>query len=332
MALMLFTLPILSARGSTKKAEAAAETGENTAPSALWHQPADIASRDLFFGSGGREHAPKTNTFTFVKEDLSGSNPKFTVVDADGVKWRIKLGAEAKPEIAASRFVWAAGYFTTENYFLPDLQIIGIPKHLHRGGKRIAKDGVVHNASLRRESKEESKSGDWRWKSDPFVGTREFNGLRALMSVINDWDLKDVNNAIYIARGVPERRYMVSDLGATFGTINLVPGHNRSKGNLDSYRESKFITSKTADYVNFATPGAPSLVELPNLPHYLMRIRLRWIGRHIPRADAQWAGHLLALLSPEQIRDAFRAAGYSPHEVEGFAQIVEKRIAELDAL
>jgi len=39
---------------------------------------------------------------------------------------------------------------------------------------------------------------------------------------------------------------------------------------------------------------------------------------------------ILNRLSAEQIRDAFRAAGYSPQEVEAFAKVVEGRIARLD--
>jgi hypothetical protein len=35
---------------------------------------------------------------------------------------------------------------------------------------------------------------------------------------------------------------------------------------------------------------------------------------------------MLARLSPQQIRDAFRAAGYSPEEVEGYTKIIERRI------
>jgi hypothetical protein len=37
-------------------------------------------------------------------------------------------------------------------------------------------------------------------------------------------------------------------------------------------------------------------------------------------------------LTPKQIRDAFRAGGYSPEQSEGFAIIVEKRIGQLNAL
>jgi len=56
---------------------------------------------------------------------------------------------------------------------------------------------------------------------------------------------------------------------------------------------------------------------------------MRWIGRNIPRSDARWIGELLARLSNRQIEDAFRAAGYSEQEVEGFSRIVEQRIARL---
>ncbi len=112
----------------------------------LWSNPADIASRDLYYGPGGKKHAPPT-TFTFIKEDLKGSNPKYDVKDSDGIKWKIKLGQEAKPETVASRLVWAVGYEANEDYFLPTLQVQGLPKHLHRGGNLI-KDGVMYDARL----------------------------------------------------------------------------------------------------------------------------------------------------------------------------------------
>jgi len=62
------------------------------------------------------------------------------------------------------------------------------------------------------------------------------------------------------------------------------------------------------------------------------RMDMRWIGKRIPRSDAKWVGGLLSQLSPKQIRDAFRAAGYPPEQVEGFATVVERRIAELNSL
>jgi len=63
-----------------------------------------------------------------------------------------------------------------------------------------------------------------------------------------------------------------------------------------------------------------------------MRMHMRWIGRNIPRDDVRWIAQILAQLSPEQIRDAFRAGGYTPDEVEGFSKVVEGRIAQLNKL
>ena len=59
---------------------------------------------------------------------------------------------------------------------------------------------------------------------------------------------------------------------------------------------------------------------------------MHWVGKHIPRADAKWLGSLLAQLSPDQIRDAFRAAGYSQEQVEGYTSAVQARIAQLAKL
>ena len=118
-------------------------------PTVLWRDPGDIASRDLFYGPGGQADQPH-GQFTFVEEDLDGSNPKFVVRDEDGVKWKVKLGIEARPETAASRLVWAVGYFANEDYFVPELKVDNLPAHLHRGRKYISASGVARNARLKR--------------------------------------------------------------------------------------------------------------------------------------------------------------------------------------
>jgi len=69
-----------------------------------------------------------------------------------------------------------------------------------------------------------------------------------------------------------------------------------------------------------------------NPSDYFGHLRLRWIGRNIPKDDARWMGTMLSQLSPRQIRDAFRAGGYSPEAAEAFAVIVERRIRELSEL
>jgi len=85
----------------------------------------------------------------------------------------------------------------------------------------------------------------------------------------------------------------------------------------------------TPEYVDFAVPSAPVILDIFYPPDFFMRMHMRWIGRRIPRDHVHWIGQLLAQLSPQQIRDSFRAAGYPPDEVEGFARVVEGRIAKL---
>ncbi|HYK88707.1 MAG TPA: hypothetical protein VE398_08050 [Acidobacteriota bacterium] len=305
-----------------------------TNASALWSDPEGISSRDLFYGSGGEKDEPH-GPYIFVKEDLDGSNPKLDIRDRNQVEWKVKLGIEARPETVASRLIWAVGYFTNEDYFLPELRVDNMPAHLHRGQKFIAPDGSMHNVRLKRQLKDEKKIGAWRWRDNPFAGTRQINGLRVMMALMNNWDLKDENNAIYRIKhsgdsAGSEEIYMVSDLGASFGTTGITWPLSKSKGNLESYSRSKFTRRMGPDYVDFCIPSRPALFYLVSPRQFVHRLHLRWLGKHIPHADVMWIGQLLGQLSPDQIRDAFRAAGYSPQELEGFTQVVLKRIAELN--
>ena len=63
------------------------------------------------------------------------------------------------------------------------------------------------------------------------------NGLRVMMALLNNWDLKQVNNSMDEMDG--ERRYVVTDPGATFG--NTGNSLTRSKSVPEDYEDSKFI-------------------------------------------------------------------------------------------
>ena len=107
---------------------------------------------------------------------------------------------------------------------------------------------------------------------------------------------------------------------------------SKARGNLGSYSHSKFLTRVTADTVDVGAPRRDSFFFLATPREFFSKLKLRAIGKNIPRSDAHWIGELLGQLSPDQIRDAFRAAGYSPAEVDGFATVVERRIAALQSL
>jgi len=332
-AALTLLLAVTAAAKSGNKTGKSDEGASAKAKPVLWVQPDDIKARNLFYGPGGEAHAPHT-TYTFDEEDMNGTSPKFIVHDENGVKWKVKLAQEVHPETAATRLVWAVGYSTNEDYYLPSMQVENMPPRLRRGQNFVGPAGTVHEVRLKRYLEGEKKIGNWRWRDNPFVGTKELSGLKVMMALINNWDLKDSNNSVYHEKHPdgsdgPEDIYMVSDLGASFGTTGFSWTQKISKGNLNSYRHSKFIRKATSDHVDFNVPTRASLIHIFDPPEYWRRLTLLWIGKGIPRADVEWIAGLLEQLSPDQIRDAFRAAGYQPDEVEGFSKVVENRIAQL---
>jgi hypothetical protein len=351
LALILCGGPTLRARASQEqdKPEASAEQSEkqakkerkaeaaNRLPAVLWRDPGDIASLDLLNGEGGDKDAPDPRAdYTFVKEDLNGTSTKFYVRDSNAVKWLVKLGVEARPETAATRLAWAMGYFTDEDYFLPQIHVRGLPKLRRKMLGASLKTGVVLNVRLKRTGEGLDKVENWDWLENPFTGSRELNGLRGLMALLNDWDLTTQNNKVYVADN--ERHYMVSDLGATFGKTGWPPSHvplfpHATKGVLKDYEHARFIRTVSGDAVTFEMhTTAPSFISLFRKEYFNKYRQAERIEQGVPVRDAVWIGTLLARLTPQQIRDAFRAAGYQPNDVDGFAKVVEKRIAVLNQL
>ncbi|MBW8747182.1 MAG: hypothetical protein JF584_06420 [Acidobacteria bacterium] len=318
-------------------AQAAVEKSSKKAPlpvseihnPTLWHEPGKIESLDLYAGQGGNDKAP-AEPFTFLEEDTDGTNPKFDVRDAMGKKWRVKLGEEARPEVVASRLLWAMGYYVNDDYVLEAAEIPGIK--LSRGDDD-AKKGHIRQARFSRKPGGQEKIGIWLWGDNPFKGTREFNGLRVMMAVMNNWDLKDENNSVYSDKKSGEQIFLVNDVGATFGTNGLSWTKARSKGNVGSFRESKFITRMGDSDVDFATPKQPNfLIGVANPKRYAMRIDLDWIGNKIPRNDARWMGGMLGRLSHKQLMDAFHAGHFPTDQIDAYVEIVESRIRELTEL
>jgi hypothetical protein len=336
--------------------------------SALWHDPGEISSLDLAFGEGGPAHAPPADAiYSFEKEDLSGSSPKFYIKDQHGVQWIVKVGDEARGETAATRFVWAMGYFVDEDYFVSEIHVSGMAK-LHRHSHSIRNDGTITNARLKRTPPNQGKLNTWAWADNPFRGSKELNGLRVMMALLNNWDLKTVNNKVYGPReakdaarkddadckeqnstnvagedhnGAPQMpdgersvanvRYVVSDLGASFGRTGGFS--SRSKGKLKDYQKDNFIRATTPETVDFVMRTKPGGILRVFKPHYYrQRTAMAGTVENVPRADAKWIGRQLAQLTPEQIRSAFLAAGFTPREADGYLVELQKRIVELNAL
>src|SRR3989449_8139275 len=179
----------------------------NDAKPVLWREPTDIASRNLFMGPGGEAMKPDLSKVIFIRQEPTGHTTKYRVRDGQGHVWVVKLGNEAQPETAASRLVWAADYFTDITYFVPEVKIEG--------------KGTVKNVRFEARPEQIKRfDEEWDWDENPFKGTPQLQGLKVMMVLLNNWDLKTANNRVLLVRdetGVDELRYIVSDLGATFG-------------------------------------------------------------------------------------------------------------------
>jgi hypothetical protein len=306
--IMLSLVPVLFAQKEKDKDNPAALSN---APAVLWQQPSDIASRDLFLGPGGEAMKPDLSNVTFEKEDAGGYSVKYQVRDGAGRKWVVKVGNEARPETAAVRLLWAVGYATEINYLAPCVHIKGAPKP-RKNVERCEGDGF---ADVRFEARPDNvKRADiWEWKNNPFAGTKELNGLAVLMALLNNWDLKNDNNKILLVRGedgTTEQRYIISDLGATFGKTGGAISHSRNEP--EKYVKTKFVDRVRGDRVEFAFSGKQG--EL------LERVTVE---------QAKWIGGLLAQLSDQQLQDAFRAANFEPEEIQMLTKEVRARIDQL---
>jgi hypothetical protein len=267
----------------------------------LWRAPHDIASRDLFLGPGGNRMRPDLRQIRFIKEEKGGYSKKFRIQDAAGREWVAKIGKEAQSETAAVRLVWAAGYETEVNYLVPRLTIPG--------------KGTFQNVRLEARPDSEKRLDEWKWTKNPFVGSREFQGLKVMMLLLANWDIKDSNNQIIALKGTDKDRYIISDLGATFGKTGHLPffwRFNRSRNNPKDYVKTKFVNDVDGNIVDFHYSG-----------------KKRQIFNDITVDQARWIGDLLSRLSPEQIRDAFRAANYTPEQTRLLTQGVTNRITQL---
>jgi hypothetical protein len=283
----------------------------------LWNEQVDIESLDLFNGSGGSEGAPdKAGKFTYVGDDTKGTQKKIYIKDDRDREWTVKFGAEVRPETAATRFVWAMGYHTDEDYFVQRVHIDG----MHGGDPTNVRFERRHNGL--------KDVGLWTWESNPFVGTRELDGLKVLMVVMNNWDLKVDNNKVVRPskksdEDTDERIYYVGDLGATFGKTGSL-AHNLhlpgdppagSKDKPSQYAHEEFIEGVRDGMVRFHYKGKDQST--------LKGIRVE---------NAKWMGNMLARLSEKQLTDAFRAGGYSDSEISTLVRAMQDRIRELQNL
>lgn len=296
--ILALSLPIYARDDKSKKQKAMA-----SGTPVLWRDPGNIASRDLFAGPGGEAMKPDLSHVTFIKEESGGYSKKYRVRDAAGRVWVAKLSKEAQSETAATRILWAIGYQTEIPYLAPSVTIDG--------------KGTFENVKFEARPENIKRLELWKWDDNPFVGTKELQGLKVLMVLLENWDIKDDNNKILLVRdeqtGRSELQYIISDLGATFGKTGGIVSRSRNKP--EDYVEAKFINEVKGNRVDFRFSG-----------------KRQGLFDDITIGQARWVGDLLVQLSGQQIQDAFRAANYTPEQVKMLSDGLKARITELETL
>ena len=270
----------------------------------MW-ESVKISRRDLFYGPGGKDMMPDLSRITFLKEEKGGHNKKYRIKDGAGRTWVAKLGREAQPETAAVRLMWGLGYKTEINYLVPTLTIPG--------------KGTFKNARLEARPDNIERLDEWKWKDNPFIGTREFQGLKIMQVFMTNWDLVDVQNKILQVDGAngKELHYIISDLGATFGKLGnnnlpVIYRLGRRTGKPSLYIKTRLVRDVEDGRVELSYKG-----------------KNRWLFKDIMVEDADWLSRLLLQLSEKQIRDAFRAANYSLADIDTLTRAVKNKITEL---
>jgi len=301
--------------GKSAKSKPQRPNAARNAGALLWRQPAEIEGLDLFYGAGGKEGAPNpAGRFTYVSGLKKGTAKKMVVADEQERRWVVKVGPEARTETAATRILWAAGYHVDQDYFVKRARVTG--------GWR----GDLTDARFERFEEALKGSRHWSWRTNPFAGSRELEGLKVLMALLNNWDLKDVNNSVFRQGRSAEPGlsvYYVSDLGATLGSTGsflhwLLPFTDvsaGSKGVPKDYARQRFIDGIKRGFVDFHYKGKN--------PSALKGVRVE---------SARWMGELLGKLSDRQLSDAFRAGGYNAAEVAAYVQALRNRINQLRSL
>jgi hypothetical protein len=244
---------------------------------------------------------PDLSKVTLIRKEPGGYSTKYRVRDGSGNEWIAKLGKESQSETAASRLMWAIGYFPDVNYLVPSVRVEGLDKSLE-------------NVRFGARPKEFKRIDVWKWEDNPFIGKPEFQGLKIMMVLINNWDIKDSNNKIRVVRdegtGVNELQYFVSDLGGSLGKTGGIISRSRNKPS--DFEKATFVESVKGDKIAFRYGG-----------------KNKKLFDDITVADVKWISGWLGRLSDEQIKDAFRAANYSPEEVESLSRAMRERINSL---
>jgi hypothetical protein len=291
----------------------------------IWRDPGAVDRLDIRNGPGAPGGAPAA-PFHFVEEHASGSQPCVSITDARGRQWRVKWGNEVRAENFAVRLTWACGYFAETTYFVEEGVIEGA-RDLQRARVCICEDCRFTEARFELDDPDVRKMFEehsWAWNDNPFVGTRELNGLKVIVMLLSNWDTKDrrdvargSNTAIFehkLSRWRREARYLITDWGGSMGRWG---GNIVTRGRWDpegfAAQTPQFVTGVENGMVLFGYVGQ----------------RTADMSGGIRVEDLRWLCRYLGCVTDAQLRDALRASGGSKEDEDSFAASLRERIEQI---
>jgi hypothetical protein len=276
------------------------------------------------YGPGGRASVPEP-PFEFVEELTTGSHPSVAVRDALKRLWRVKWGYEAKPESFCVRFAAACGYFAEVTHYVASGRIDGVT-NLSRARPLVGEDGSFTDARFELEDRSVRMLFDehsWAWHDNPFVGTRQLDGLKIVVMLLSNWDSKDrrdvsrgSNTAIFeypVSRFASEARYLITDWGGAMGKWGTTVV-SRGRWDVAGFEAQTpgFVAAVHDGVVDFGYLGQRSE-----------------IGRGIPVAHVQWFYRKARRITETALRTGLLASGATDEEATRFARALMTRIEAL---
>ncbi|HUB80487.1 MAG TPA: hypothetical protein VMB03_16900 [Bryobacteraceae bacterium] len=295
-------------------------------PKVLWQKPPAASDQDWTCTFAGCDKAP-VPPFRFIKADKGGTTAKVTIKDGKGRTYSVKFGGKVITECFGSRFLPAAGYTVEPSYLVGPGKIEGIPR-LHLVTDFVKRDGRFERARFQlRDSRELTflPNHAWSLADNPFRGSSQLAGLRVVLMLLSNWDIKDARDGQMASNtGVfrspdpsrPELLYSFFDWGSTLGRWGGLMGRTRADCSGFFYQTPDFITGVDHGVVKWGYKSK----------------RTKDVTKGITVADLRWLAPYLDAITPAQMRIGLKASGATDRQAACWEGALSGRIHQIDTV
>src|SRR5262249_9387966 len=197
----------------------------------------------------------------------------------------------------------------------------------HRTRLYVKRDGSFGRARFQIRDKKFDfvKNSAWSIAENSFRGTHELAGLKVLLMLLSNWDVKDErdlaegpNTAIFRVTegGTTTQFYSFFDWGSTLGQWGGLMRRDRSDCSGFALDTPKFVKGVHAGIIEWGFVGK----------------RGEDVTSGITVEDVRWLLRYLHRITPEQIQAGLRASGATDRQTACWADSIQARIRQLEAV